>query len=458
MLYAENMGNKTDHKTAVLDYLQRHRGENISRDVLIRAAKISRSRLTEILQSIRSDGYTLVTPPRSGIVRLESDGSQLLLTDVKDADIRCWLIIFLLSLCEKLSFTDLLMKLISMRDITLDQKRILSGKGPHDRSYDDHSLIKNIRSNASSPDAPVNVAEDIVSVTALRKDLKLLRDRGLVVMSAGAHTEYRLSAGAPQLFSVSGDSLFEFCQKYSETVSSTSELIPLKQAYSRIRTIIDFTESGVNISRFGKINGITPEKIERFDSFARLPYKTKQLKIRTRARNAPDNETFAVGLIYYSVESANFYLLGRNRLSGRITTIRIDQIEGAEVTEEANNEFHAEEYYTVYDEMFASRYEWQAHKVKVLFSDFSNVPKRFADLHSVRHRSSIRLITDKPKDCPFTYVYEDTVRGLTDLARYLRSFGTAVLALEPPQLVEKMRFTFNRVIERYENGEQDDPE
>lgn len=453
-----DMADRTDYKNAVLDYLKKHRGENITRNLLISATKISKSRLTEILQSIRSDGYTIVTPPRSGIVRLESGDSQLMVSDIKDSDIRCWLIIFLLSIHEKLSFTDLLMKLIYMRDITMDQKSILLKADSNDRAYDDSTLIKNIRSNASFSDDPIKVAEEIVSVTALRKDLKTLRDRGLILMSSGAHTEYRLSGKAPQLITVSSDSLFEFCQKYSETVSSTSELAPLKQAFNRIGTLIDYVESDIKISRFGKTNGISSDKIERFNSFVTLPYKTKQLQIRTRAKNTSDNEAFAVGLIYYSVESANFYLLGKNMTSNQITNIRIDQIEEVIVLKEDHKEFHAEKYYAIYDEMFSSRYERKPHKVKVLFTNFSNVPKRFSDLHMVRPGSSIRLITDKPDNCPYDYVYEDTIRGLTDFARYLRSFGTAVLALEPPTLVDKMCFTFNRIVERYEGGNLYDKE
>lgn len=139
------MAEKNDFKTIVLEYLKKNIGKDITRKRLISKTKISKSRLTEILQSIRADGYTIITPPRSGIVRLEADDSLELLPTVKNCDIRRWLIIFLLSRYEKLTFNELLLKLIYMRDDTFNHRNLLidfsSGKTAYDDQFKNASWL-----------------------------------------------------------------------------------------------------------------------------------------------------------------------------------------------------------------------------------------------------------------------------------------------------------------------------
>ena len=47
-------------------------------------------------------------------------------------------------------------------------------------------------------------------------------------------------------------------------------------------------------------------------------------------------------------------------------------------------------------------------------------------------------------------IYEDTIRGLQDFAGYLRRFGRSVIVDEPADLKEKMIFSAQRTISRYE--------
>ena len=114
-----------------------------------------------------------------------------------------------------------------------------------------------------------------------------------------------------------------------------------------------------------------------------------------------------------------------------------------------NTIFHSEEYYRIYNEMFGPGYYPEMYHVKVLLQDFGNVVLRFKNLSSIRNKSSIRLIESPPDGCIYKYVYEDDIRGLDDFARFLRTFGLSVLVMEPPELKEKMKRTYNRVIEKY---------
>lgn len=446
------MAEKIDYKTAVLEYLKNHPNENITRDTLINKTKISKSRLSEVLQSIRSDGYSISTPPRSGIIKLEidSDAATLPISTVKDSDIRQWLILFLLSKYEKLTFRELLLKTMFLRDWSYDQMKILIDPDTAKKSYDNNDLIKSIRKNTGYDEEDFLVAKDVISVTALRNDLNRLRKEKLVDMKKAGHTTYHLSYKAPLIIPVSDDSLFEFCQKYEESTSATSDIEPLKQACAKIKELINYEGNDITRHRFGRSNDISQKQIETFNNFIAHPYKTNQLMLTTSFKGITHIDAFSVGLLFYSVETGSFYALGKNITENRLESRRLDWIEKIKTLQDENNEYHQKKYYKYYDEMFSAQYEDKAYPVKVYFQNFGNVKKRFYDLHSVRKHSSIRIIDNPPADCPYSYVYEDTIRGLSDFARYLRGFGISVLAVEPTDLQEKMLFTYNRIIEKYE--------
>jgi len=445
------MSEKNDYKSTVLEYLKSHPNEYISRESLLTQTKISKSRLSEILQSIRTDGYIVSTPPRSGKIKLEvnSESVKLPLPTIKDYDIRQWLIIFLLTKYEKLTFRELLLKTMSLRDWSYDQMTLLMDPDTTKKSYDNCNLIKSIRKNTCYNDEEFIVAKEVVSVTALRNDLKELRENGLVIMEKSVHTTYQLSSKAPLIIPISDDSLFEFCQKYEETASSTANMEPLKQACSKMKELINYEASSTTRHRFGRSNDISQKQIDKFNNFIDHSYKTNQLMLTTTFEGTIKTDVFAVGLLFYSVETGSFYCLGKNLSENRVESRRLDWIEKIETLDNENTEYHNKIYYEIYEEMFSAQYDDNVYPVKVYFQNFGNVPKRFYDLQSVRKFSSIRAISNPPKDCPYTYVYEDTIRGLYDFARYLRSFGISVLAAEPEQLREMMLFTYNRIKEKY---------
>lgn len=438
------MVKKTEYRTAVLNYLKKHPGEDISRDVLIEKTGISRSRLSEVLHSIRQDGYTITTPPRSGRVRLESEENQNIFPAIKDSDIRQWTILFLLSRFEKLTFNELLMKMLILKDVNLDQMKILIDTYSSRKAYSDAQLIKCLRKNTGAE------AKDILSVTALRNDLADLRKQGLVVMRKREHTTYQLTAKAPCIIPISADSLYEFCLRYEESATATTGLAPLKQAYAKIQRLIQMEAPDSVSHQFGKTNEISQRQLDSFEAFTSHDYRAKLIQLESAFNGVHRRDTFAVGLLFYSVETGCFYALGKNLTANRIESRRLDWVDKITTLQEPNTEYHQKKYSRIYSEMFSSAYESTAYKVKILFQDFGNVTKRFSDLQKTREHSVIRPIEDPPEGCIFSYIYEDTVRGLYDLARYLRGFGTSVLAMEPPALTDKMLYTYNRIIEKYE--------
>ena len=382
-------------------------------------------------------------------MRLEAEGDQTVIPEIKDADIRCWLIIFLLSIFEKLTFKEILAKLIDVREGSIGEGNAILNTGSESSIYDDNAIINAIREYTQKHYDSVNVAEDTISVTALRKDLNSLQKQGLVTQTRSNHIYYKLTGKAPQMIAVDPTSLYDFCEEFGKSASATSGLTPLKEAYTRIKRLIAFEETDVKTGRFGKINNLNQDVINSFNRFIEYPYKTNLIRIKTDKVPEPDDEGFAVGLIFYSVETGYFYLLGRNIKTDKVSAIRTDKIQEVIVLDKTNKEFHSEKYYTLYNEIFSAAYEKKAHKVKVLYEAFSNVPKRFEDLHARRIASSIRPISDPPEGCPYKFVYEDTIRDLDGFARFLRGFGRSVLVIEPQELVTRMVKAYKSIVENY---------
>lgn len=438
---------KNDYKKSVVQYLLDHANESIKRDDLIAHTGISKSRLSEILNSIREDGYTIMSPPRSGSIILEHNNAQIVLPNLKDSDLRQWLILFLLSRYGSLSFRELVLKTLSIKEYDYEYSLKYNNK----KAYDNNSLIKSIRLETSSflEDEDIDVANDYISITTLRKDLTTLRNAGLVSLKGGRKTTYELTSKAPYIIPISGDSLSEFCLKYEEHVSAISELLPIKSAYSKIQQLIAWEGAENEHRRFGKINQIDDFQIKKFNDFICHPYKTNLITLHSKYNNKERHDTISVGLLFYSIETNTFYTLCYNHTQERIEADRLDYIDYITDEEMPNTIFHSEEYYRIYNEMFGPGYYPEMYHVKVLLQDFGNVVLRFKNLSSIRNKSSIRLIESPPDGCIYKYVYEDDIRGLDDFARFLRTFGLSVLVMEPPELKEKMKRTYNRVIEKY---------
>ena len=439
---------KKDYKLTVLEYLLKHKNEDIERDVLISDTGISKSRLSEILKSIRDDGYTISSPPRSGLIRLEKKNEQLVLPSIKDVDIREWLIIFLLSQYGSLSFRDLIIKLLRVKEYDAEYSLKIDDK----KVYTDNHLIKSFKSfylNQDMDDYSIDVATDFLSVTTLRKDLSSLRKRGLVRLKEGQKTTYELTSKAPFILYVSEDHLSEFCQKYEDHITSISGITPLKEVYDKIRTLISWDDMNTVQRRFGRQAQISQDQIDKFNKFVSHPYKTNRLTIHSFYDGKEKHETISVGLIFFCVETGSFYALCHNHSKGEIITIRLDYIDDISDNKEKNKIFHNDEYYKKYKEMFAAGYDQQVHHVKVLFKDFGNIKERFVNLTKIRSEASLRPIEEPPKDCIYEYIYEDNVRGLRDFARFLRSFGYSVLVMEPIELRDMMVNTYKRFLDKY---------
>lgn len=427
----------------ILDYLRLHPNEDISREKLMKETHISKSRLSEVLKKLRQEnGYPIITPPRSGIVRLEITGEENIMSPVTYGDLKKWCIFFLLSRYEKLTLQKLVEKMTAFIDNSYFEDTDVSSHLPmtsqNQRTNNENNLCK--------------VEENMYSISALRNDLYQLREEGLVTMVREKQTFYRISEKTPfYLVPISRNSMIDFCEEYDRFPTSNTNWATLKSSYLKMKKLTHYQQNEADSHAFGKVNSISEKQIKVLKKLRNIQYREHPIILKNH-QGIENN--FSVGLVYYSSETGVFYALGRYDLSGPIVARRIDCMEVVGVSNDKNFEYHKDEYYIRYRTLFLTAYSDDENpcKVKVLVQaeKLAGVRRRFENLKRLRENAVFRKIEDKPKDCIYDHVYEDTLIGLEDFAHFLRGFGYAVLAIEPKELRSRMEGSFDRILKNYE--------
>ncbi len=184
-------------------------------------------------------------------------------------------------------------------------------------------------------------------------------------------------------------------------------------------------------------------------SFIQYPYKTNTLDINYRSRNGVMDITISAGLLFYSTETNCFYLLCTNNEDKSIMQLRLDRINTIKENKEKNRNFRSIAYLNMYEEMFSTSFEPEKTHVKVLFQDFGNIKEQLTHLHNKRKFSKLYEITPISPEIPHNIIYEDDLRGLSAFSRFLRSFGSSALVLEPSNLQELMIQSNQKILKKY---------
>lgn len=100
--------------------------------------------------------------------------------------------------------------------------------------------------------------------------------------------------------------------------------------------------------------------------------------------------------------------------------------------------------------MFSASFEPEKTHVKVIFQDFGNIKERLSALHNKRKFSKLYDISPLSEEIPHSIMYEDDLRGVSAFSRYLRSFGSSALVLEPSSLQALMIQSNQIILKNYE--------
>lgn len=439
------MNKKNNAKETLIDYLLANLGMDISRDAIVQDTGISKSRLSEILYEIRSDGYEIVTPNRSGIVRLES--SNRINTNITPKEVRQWLIILTLSKLGIATYTELIRGILSIADSTYLYNSI--------STYDKYSDMDILEYLAEFNAGAKSDIDHNLPLPTFRKDLQSLIKDGYIDKKRmhykdGTHVIYSISEKSPAVLFESEDELFEFMTFYDTFKSSLSNTEPLESLSKKSALIYDWTSYDASTQIYGKSNRMDKKQLKHLNNFVKYPYKTKTLDIIYLAHTGAMEITISSGLIFYSVETNCFYLLCTNNDTKSIMQLRLDRIASIKEGQKNNKKYRSSEFLNMYDEMFSAAFEQEKTHVKVIFQDYGNIRERLTALHNKRKFSKLYDISPLSKEIPHSIMYEDDLRGISAFSRFLRSFGSSALVLEPPNLQNLMINSSRLVLKNYE--------
>lgn len=439
------MNTKNNAKEILIDYLLANPGVDISRESIIQNTGISKSRLSELINAIRSDGYEIITPNRSGIVRLES--AKIINTDITPKEVRQWLIILTLSKLGTATYIELICGILSIADSTYLYNGIST-----DDNYSDMDILEYLKENNSG--AKYDIDQNLPLPT-FRKDLRALIQDGFIEKKrmqykGGIHVIYSISEKSPAILFESEDELFDFMSFYDTFKNSFSNTKPLETLYKKCANIYDWASYDSSTQIYGKSNRIDKQQLKYLNNFVKYPYKTKTLKITYLARDEAMKLTISSGLLFYSVETNCFYLLCFNMDNKSIMQLRLDRIASIREGDEKNNKYRSNTFLKIYEEMFSASFEPKKTHVKVIFQDFGNIKERLSALHNKRKFSKLYDISPLSEEIPHSIMYEDDLRGVSAFARYLRSFGSSALVLEPFSLQALMIQSNQLTLKNYE--------
>jgi predicted DNA-binding transcriptional regulator YafY/biotin operon repressor len=438
------MKERNNAKELLIEYLLSNEGRDIPREEIISQTGISKSRLSELINDIRADGYEIITPKRSGIVRLEA--AHKIVPDITSRDVRQWLIILVLSKLEKATYMELICSILSISDRAYLYDKIVT-----DEKYSDMDIMKYLQDYNSGAKDDIDY---FLPLPTLRKDLHALIESGFVdkkrmQYKGGIHVVYSLSEKSPAVLFESEGELCAFLMFYDNFKRSLSNTEPLESLYKKAASIYDWESYDSTTHIYGRSNHIDKNQLDHLNNFIKYPYKTKTLQINYFSREGEIDLNIAPGLLFYSIETNCFYLLCTNTTNQDIMQLRLDRIKSIHEGQTQNENYRASNFLTMYEEMFSAAFDSKKTHVKVLFQDFGNTKERLVSLHSKRKRSKLYEIKPPTDDIPHSIVYEDDIRGLSDFSRFLRSFGSSAIVLEPSELRDSMIEKNQKILKNY---------
>lgn len=215
--------------------------------------------------------------------------------------------------------------------------------------------------------------------------------------------------------------------------------------------------SSSNYVTYGKNHGILNQISLWMEKLSKTNYREKLLWIDylPRTEKQPKKVLFQIGMVIYSVEKAALYLFGKVFTEDPVLTpvsdsiIDLSTVTDFEETKYPNNNYHSAAFQKIFSEMFSISVE-EPVKVTVRFDLTANVKRKVQYLKQQRSGASIDFLPDENQ-----LEYTDTIRGLNDFANYLRQFGKSVHVIAPAELKEKMEFSVDRTLSRYEEADHE---
>ena len=165
-----------------------------------------------------------------------------------------------------------------------------------------------------------------------------------------------------------------------------------------------------------------------------------------------ENHKFAVGLVVYVSDKDRLYLIGKDEGSEESIILNTERIHKVTETNIKNEIYGSPEFIDIYNEMFSISVD-EPFELKVEFQNTFNIYEKIKRMSVVRPNAVISLKSNDEKTIVY---YEEKVRGVEDVARWLRSFGSSVKVIKPSILKDRMKTSINRALANYGEGQEDE--
>ena len=168
-------------------------------------------------------------------------------------------------------------------------------------------------------------------------------------------------------------------------------------------------------------------------------YRSKALEIRYATKDGERTVIIQVATFLYNSDIDRSYLIGM--VDNKIFFIITRSILSIRKTDQLNRYYKNKKILNNLDLMFGASLDGP-YNVKVEFQDIFNIREKIERIHDNRKHSRIACADNK-------IIYEDTIYGIYDFARFLRGFGLACKVLEPKELRDIMKNTYEKILHNY---------
>ncbi|GKX67633.1 WYL domain-containing protein [Inconstantimicrobium mannanitabidum] len=304
---------------------------------------------------------------------------------------------------------------------------ILTIVGINDGIFNRKQLVNEIRNSFCD--------EEAVSEKTLIRAIKKCEDKKIIKLE---DEKYRLLLNISNLYSISYEDISKFVDKCEAYNTSTPFFIQTKKLKEKVAVQCDYKGWEYSVFSLGREyqrNNFKNffEKINKYD------YKHKKLKIEYKSQIGSLCAIIEVCTFYYSWDKDKIYIICKN--GGNTILINTDTITDIQEIEEKNYFFKDKEVVDKVKLMFQASLS-TPYKVKVEFDNVFNINDKLQRLSKSRYNSKLIALDNK-------LIYEDEICGLYDFANYLRRFGYSCRVIEPVELKNIMKNTYERILENY---------
>lgn len=212
----------------------------------------------------------------------------------------------------------------------------------------------------------------------------------------------------------------------------------LQTIYKKLCVLYDVPEEddSKNYIIYGRNRNGLSKASKLFQSIKSYDYKHKVLDITfTSQKGNPQKLAMAIGLVVYSMEKNELYIIGKSsstnyKFNNSNTIIKVSSIQNISETDLSHNIYHSKEYENLFKSMFSISAE-SPKRIKVEFDNEANILRKIENLSNRRNVSP-------PSPNNSKIIYEDDISGIKDFANYLRSFGKSVQVIYPEDLKQSL--------------------